>query len=260
MTTRRAMLSSVGGFVAGTVFGGATSRSIAAPVTPWPYETIDPEDVRIRGHNYDYERGCAGGAWRALVTALRDSAGGPWNDLPDTLYDYGGGGIAGWGTICGALNASVAVIGLAAPKGMSSALINELMGWYTVTPLPTAAANDAASQGEYRRETPLSTTAIVQSVSESPLCHISVSRWCKASGLASGSPERGERCARLCGDTAAHAAELLNAAYAGTFAATYEPPKEIRSCMACHHSGPDVSKGHTTTGKLDCLNCHEPHM
>jgi len=260
MTTRRAMLSSAGGFVAGTVFGGATSRSIASPATFWPYEKLDPAYVRVQGHMYDYKSGCAGGAWRALVTALRDTAGGPWNDLPDTLYDYGGGGIAGWGTICGALNASAAVIGLAAPQGMSSALVNELMGWYTVTPLPTSAANEAALRGEYPRESTISTVAIAQSVSGSPLCHISVSRWCKATGLASGSPERGERCARLCGDTAAHAAEILNAAHDGTFAAAYEPPEEIRSCMACHHTGPDVSKGNISSGKLHCLNCHEPHM
>ena len=38
---------------------------------------------------------------------------------------------------------------------------------------------------------------IVQTVSNSPLCHVSVGKWMKKSGYALGSPERKDRCARV---------------------------------------------------------------
>ena len=99
-----------------------------------------------------------------------------------------------------------------------------------------------------------------QSVSDSTLCHISVTKWCKESGYASGSSERSERCGRLTGDVAAKAVELLNQHAAGTFTPVFALPEETEQCRTCHSKGKDFEKGQFTRGKENCVDCHgEPH-
>ena len=51
------------------------------------------------------------------------------------MMRYGAGGIAGWGTVCGALNGACPIITLVAGKDYNK-LVNELMGWYAHNPLP----------------------------------------------------------------------------------------------------------------------------
>ncbi|MDM8557112.1 twin-arginine translocation signal domain-containing protein [Desulfococcaceae bacterium HSG7] len=45
----------------------------------------------------------------ALIQAFPDSS---WSSFPVELFSYGGGGANGWGTLCGALNGTLAIMSL----------------------------------------------------------------------------------------------------------------------------------------------------
>ena len=163
--------------------------------------------------------------------------------MPIEMAEYGKGGLVGWGTLCGALNGASAVISLVTKD--YAKVIDELTGWYNQTALPIYKPSNP--------ETEISTT----SISGSPLCHVSVTKWCNASGFDVKSPERIERCRRLAADVAARAVELLNQVVAGTFAPTWTAPGSVGECLACHGTGKAVGN---VFGKMDCLMCHERHM
>ncbi len=74
-----------------------------------------------------------------------------------------------------------------------------------------------------------------------------MSRWAEAEGTKV--TERKQRCAKLTGDVAARAVELLNAWHAGQFVPAYVPAESVGECMTCH--GPDGLAD--THGKMDCV-------
>ncbi|MBO8126472.1 MAG: split soret cytochrome c precursor, partial [Firmicutes bacterium] len=88
-----------------------------------------------------------------------------------------------------------------------------------------------------------------QSIAGNPLCHASVSNWCQASGKAENSDERKDRCAKVSGDVAAKAIEMLNAYFDNKFAAAYKIPEEVERCRGCH-------VGKNTLAKMNCAPCH----
>jgi len=261
--TRRIVLAGMRCAAVGTAAG--ISRSISAmasetPDLPWTYVKLDPEETRILGHELYYGSNCASGAFKAIITQLRDVVGFPYTQVPIDIYTFGGGGVTGWGTICGTLNGVGGAITLAAGKANNDALMNELVGWYTMQAFPTNESNACAEAGLFNVDKEVSRIALPQSVSESPLCHVSVGAWCSSAELASKSAERAERCARVTGDVAAKAVELLNALHDDTFTATFELPDDIKSCTACHKVGTVIEAGHNTLGKLNCLSCHDSHF
>lgn len=231
----------------------------AAPKVPWQYVALDVEQTRKLGHQGFYQGECCYGAFSAILNQLTDKVGFPYDQFPVDVMKFGAGGVAGWGTLCGALLGSATAISLVVPLADGKKLISELMGWYTQTPFPSETANKCASNHEYLVQEYKSDQVLVQNVSQSPLCHVSVSEWCKASGYASGSKEREERCGRLAGDVAAHAVELLNAHFAGSFAAAYKPSSEAQVCTTCHTKGENFAMGNFTQGQGECLSCHDPH-
>lgn len=89
----------------------------------------------------------------------------------------------------------------------------------------------------------------------SPLCHASVTGWCKASGFTATSQERKERCARLTGGVAAYAVELLNKHADAQFKAVFTVPASVRACQTCH--GPTNMDNVKTN--MNCTQCHEPN-
>ncbi|OJF76756.1 MAG: hypothetical protein BKP49_05380 [Treponema sp. CETP13] len=245
------------GIATGAVVGGIALTSAAEPVVtedPLPYKTLDTKDVLIRGHEGYYVGGCCYGAYYAIMSALRDLIGGPYEDVQYRTMRYGGAGIAGWGTICGAENGACAAIATVVPNKDISKVCNELLYWYSNAQLPTDEANKIGAAGNYTRTTKeYPAIDLPQSVASSPLCHASVANWCKASGIAENDKKRLERCARVTGDAAAKAAELLNDYFAGTikYVAAYSPMQE--SCFRCH-------SGTVGKPKMDCLSCHDGHM
>ena len=248
LSRRNFLLSGTSAITAGAVLAGGSYiiksmiKSKATEVTavgywPYPIEGLDVELARQYGKEAYYGNGCGFASAFALVRALKEALGNGtiWDNLPVEMLKYGSNGAVGWGTLCGALNGSLAIITLACPDW--SLLGNELMGWYTVTPLPTAIW-----------------TPPIQTVSGSPLCHVSVSVWSKAAGNAVNSPEKIERASMITGDTVAKAAELLNEyARTGSIEPVFEIPGEYANCVSCHN----MCKNQV--GKMNCVSCHEDH-
>ena len=239
--------------------GADPKETATAPEWPWPYKILDVELVRKRGHEYYYKGGCMYGATGGLLSVLIDEVGYPYTTLPHDMMRYGSGGIAGWGTVCGSLNGVCAMVTLIAGKDYGN-IINELMAWYGTTPFPSDTANQYASRHEYLVKEYKTDQVLPTTVSGSPLCHVSVNTWCRETGFASGSKQRAERCARLTGDVAAKAAELLNAHALGKFERS---DFETIECTDCHFMGENYESGQFIIGKgSNCDDCHgeDPHL
>lgn len=260
--TRRGFLTGVGGVAAGVAAGIAVggigvSSALAAPeagVWPMPYAKLDPDEVRKLGHLGYYEGECCQGAFSAILGSLQKKVGAPFTGVPIRMMGYGTGGVAGWCTLCGAVNGSCAALTLVTENYM--AITNELLLWYTQNLFPSEKANSLAVNHQYLVDKYKSDKALPQSAPGSPLCHVNVSRWCKEHGYASGSSERSERCARITGDVAAYAVELLNADLDGKFVPTHKFSDEVEGCRTCHKKGKDFEAGNWTRGKMECGDCH----
>jgi hypothetical protein len=222
---------------------------------PWPYQTLSEDAVRIQAH-YLYWNGmdCCSGVFGSLVQALTTAIGEPWTNLPPEIMLYGRGGGAGWGQLCGAINGALALISLVTEKAPSGALLTELQGWYTQAELPSDTANNFATTGQYLVHN--FDAELPQNVSGSPLCHPSVTEWCIVAQKKVSDVERKERCARIAGDCAAKAVEILNAYFAGTFVPTYVDPATLTACLSCHGS----AGFNNVMTRMDCQPCHgDPH-
>ena len=174
---------------------------------PAPYDTLDAEAVRIRAHDAfcTEGKGCSYAAFDGIIALLREQLPGTFPVFPNEIMYYGHGGVAGWGSICGAINGAAAAISMVCDKETSDKLINELCGWYTQALLPTETSNNYAVNGTFTATK--SDETLIQNACGSVLCHLSVSKWCNASGIAVGDSKGKERCARVSGDVAAKAAE-----------------------------------------------------
>ncbi len=255
-TSRRDFLKNAGtyGAVAGVslsggfTLGGPTEAGYSHPFG-YPEGGLEVERTRELGYagykglmlsDGTRHGGCAFASFNAIIGQLAEVVGAPYTTIPPQMMDWAGAGVAGFGTLCGTLNGAAAAIGLICEGSDARSFVSDLMTWYSETPLPT---NILAPTGD-----------VAQTTAESNLCHISVSRWCRESGLASGSPERAERCARLAGDVAATAVEMLNDGRMGLVV-----PGEKTACKSCHYMGPTFEAGQFTHGDMNCLTCHVPH-
>ena len=189
---------------------------------------------------------------------MREFMGGDFDHIPTDMMRFGGGGVAGFGSICGTLNGAAAAINLMLPNSEANPLITELLSWYAATMLPTAETNAYAMNNPTLPEgkNQLYTGDLGQSIAGGNLCHMSVTNWSRNTGLGSGSIQRKERCARITGDIAARAAELLNQVHNETFVAVTPLPADAVNCTSCHHEGEDPDYGQFTNGKMNCGTCH----
>lgn len=256
--SRRQFFTSAGKFAAGSMVGiagvqmaSASPGKVAAWDWPWPYAPLDPDQVNVYAHDLFWAgKACCSGSFGGILKALQETVGAPFTDIPMEIMLFGAGGASGWGTLCGALNGPAAAISLVSQKAVADKLINELMGWYSQTELPTERSNELAAAHAYtdtRYDQPLP-----RNVCGSTLCHVSVTEWATFAGFKVGDTARKERCARIAGDAAAKAVELLNAEHAGQFASTYVPPASVGQCMSCHGSG----FADNVAAKMECNQCH----
>ena len=254
--TRRDFLKNAGTYGFATGVGLAGGVGLARPSAASAQEAVHPfgypegglEVERTRELGYlgfkgmelgdgTQHSGCAFGTFNAIVGQLAESVGAPYTNIPLQMMDWAGAGVVGFGTLCGTLNGAAAAIGLVCSGQDARAFISDLLTWYSEADLPT---NLYAPTGD-----------LPQSTAGSNLCHVSLTRWCRSSGFASGSPERAERCSRLAGDVAAKAVEMLNQGALGL-----EKPSEKTVCRACHYMGPTYAMGQFTHGEMNCLTCH----
>jgi hypothetical protein len=231
-------------FLAKNIYGAKEPEAI--PEVPWTYKKLDPIAAAERAYPGYFKGGCGYGAFEGIIGELKKEVGYPYIVIPTEMFIFGEGGVAGTSTLCGALNGSAAAIFLATgavePKTRAAAFetIRELFNWYEQTALPNYRPKDAKFD-------------IKASVSKSPLCHVSVTKWCKAAGFKSFSKERDERCGWLTASTVKYAVELLNARADSAFKATHPLSSQVQSCRSCHDKGGTLENSRTT---MDCGGCH----
>jgi hypothetical protein len=239
------------GLSAGSLVRASTPSEIALPL---PYTSLDPEHVRQLAYNQYFQGGCMHGASSGLILAFKEAFAGQgtgWDMIPLGMYKYGSGGVSGWGTICGVLNGVMAVLNLVDLHGK---LGNELMGWYSTTLFPTDNCDGfvaVKTDGTVLATAIPDALVLAHTVSDSPLCHISISKWCHEAGVSvadattDGLKYKDDRCSKICADTAAKTAELIN-----QYVASYAPSEDFAACLACHSQRKDQ------IGQMNCTGCH----
>ena len=256
--SRRAFVQMAGAAIGGLALGAVGGYSLLSPKEtivekevarevpehPWTYSKLDVEKVKERAYNAYFAGGCSYGAFEAILGELQDNVGHPFTSLPAKISVYGKGGTVGFGTLCGALNGASMALNLVSND---LSMVTEVVGEYTENAYPT-----------YKPAVTKKTDAdLPTSVAGSPLCHVSVTKWCEASGYGSGSDERKERCGRLTAEVAGRAVEILNASVDGAFTAAFVNPESVTACNSCHYDDGQVANVHA---KSECVQCHgDPH-
>lgn len=241
-----------------------TTRS--AQVADFPYQQhlpagyrLDAAPVREAAYQGYFAGGCCHGAYSALVGHLATTAGAPFNLLPLDFGKFGGGGIASYGSICGALLGSVLVVNMVvANANARAAMMTDLMRWYEGSAFPSYAPA-AINAGEAGTTLDFSAGNLprLQVVPGSHLCHASVSTWCARNAVNASGSDKKARCARLTADVAGRTAEMLNAYLAsGTFAAA-PIDATSSSCLGCHPAGNTV---HPVAAAMQCGTCHSDQV
>ncbi len=255
--SRRGLFKDAGVFLLGATLGGLSSplpKDLATAGTakleglevPWPYKKLNPEAVAENAYVGYYKGACCYGAFEAIIGELRKEIGPPYTGIPTAMMVFGEGGIAGVGSVCGALNGASAAIflltgGVEKEKREGAFdLTRELFNWYEQEALP-----------DYRPQKPK--FEIAKSISHSSLCHASVSTWCKTAKFKSFSKERSERCGWLTASVAKYTVELLNKQAEGGFKGIHKLSPEVQSCRSCHDQ---KSALENTRGMMDCGGCH----
>jgi len=246
--TRREVFAAVGITTGSCVLSSCVSEQLASVRAkksdfPWTFARLDPNLTADRAYNHYYEGHCMYGVFKSIVSQLAEQWGKPYESFPFDMMKYGAGGVLGWGSLCGGLNGNAAVISLFATTETEGRLLTqELFRWYEQTALPVYVPQKAKLKME-----------MLQSVSNSVLCHVSVSNWCKVSGHPAFGEQHYERCARLTADMAEKTVQTLNTNLAGQFAAAHSLTEETKWCKTCHAKGTELEN---SLGEMNCSTCH----
>lgn len=261
-TDRRHLLCGLSGLVAGTAAAGLVTSvkpamAAEAPMKRfdqvggpfgWTPRKLDIKEVQQAAYEGYYYKGfaCGYGAFYAIVGVLAEKYGAPYNQFPFAMMEAFKGGIADWGTICGALGGSALAYALFWGRKERNPMVSELYQWYESTALPIYQPADAKVKGD-----------LPQSTSDSVLCHISVSRWCYLNKIEATSKARSERCGRLTADVAGKAAEIFNAKIelGKDWKPTLAKPESVENCIACHKE--EGNESNWAKGRMDCVICHD---
>lgn len=239
--SRRDLMLGVGAFALGASianFKGLVSSAEAKGKWPLPYEKLDPEKTAELAYNEWYRVFCGAAVISSVFSQLSEKIGEPYKSFPVDSFIVLEGGMAGWGTICGSIAGanivSNVIIGprIAGPDCEHGHVIgSNIIKWYGDTNLPVYVPKNPKANKE----------SIVRTTSNSPLCHISVGKWMKASGFVLASNERKDRCARVAASVAHKLVEDLNAWKDGKY-------KEEVAWSPAKHFG--------ITGQQNCTDCH----
>lgn len=210
-TSRRNMLIGGGTLAAGMLLTktagllGSAKAATDAKSWPWPYVKLDPAKTAELAYNEWYRVFCGAAVISGVFSQLAEKVGEPYASFPVDGFYFLAGGIADWGTVCGSASGANTVVNLIiGPKvhghKESFAIGSNLLYYYANTKMPA-----------YVPQKPrIDPSKIVRTQSDSPLCHISVGKWMKASGHPLASPERKDRCARVAASMAYQTVVYLN--------------------------------------------------
>ncbi len=241
--SRREVLIGTGVFAAGAALGHlggfvktASAKEGPANQWPWPYVKLDPAKTAELAYNEWYRVFCGAAVINSVFSQLEEKIGEPYKSFPKDAFVFLEGGQVGWGTICGSpAGANIVANCIIGPRIAGSPVAHQISGdimeWYSETKLPVYVPNNPK----------IDPKLIVQTTSDSPLCHISVGRWMKAANQPLKSAERKDRCARVAASTAYRVVELLNDWHDGKYTpvATFSAVKE-----------------HGITDQFNCMDCH----
>ncbi len=219
------------------------------PSVPWKYVPLDEGLTATRAYKLHAQKHCMYAVFASVLAQLGEKFGPPYSTFPFDMMVYGKGGIAGWGSVCGALNGAAAAISLLGKnEGEVGKMIQELFRWYEQTALPT-----------YVPEGKPLLDPFPKTVADSVQCHASIMKWCKATGYRHASRERVERCMRISGSVAQKTVELLNATQTGAAIRRDEASAATKQCQECHT--PNSEKA-SVGSQANCASCHvfpSPH-
>lgn len=224
-------------------------RAGAAEASAYRYVELDPALIGETTYRIYPQGGCMYAVTGSVISALAELLGEPFRSFPVEMMRYGDGGVGGWGSLCGVINGGAALIGLfhrEREKRGREELVTELCTWYETCPLP-----------QFQPTVPEWAPDAPPSVAGSVLCHVSLGRWCQASGCKAFSMEKKERCRRLATDGAMKVVEILNRKAKGHCESADLPP-EVKACVDCHGK----QRLADSMGKMRCQTCHEfrgPH-
>ncbi len=240
--SRRQVMAGAGMFAATAAlanFGGLIKNAEATGGStenwPWPYKKLDPAKTAEIAYKEWYRVFCGAAVINSVVGQLREKVGEPYTSFPADAFVFLEGGQVGWGTICGSSAGANIVANLIIGPRVAGAhegheISKDLMQWYSETALPT-----------FTPKNPKITAHLPTTISESPLCHISVGKWMKEANKPLKSPERKDRCARVAASTAYRLVELLNEWHDGD----YESSSDF-----------SAASEHGITGQFNCMECH----
>jgi len=252
---RRKLIIGAGAMAAGAAVlsSGVTSfvqKAVASGTTVYPYKKLDLAEVGRIAHETYFTKFCAETVLTGLFQPLAKSVGAPYDSYPLGSVFWAHGGLMGWGTACGTLigagtaiglitGADMTMVGGRAKVPVNQAIINDVIAFYANENLP-----------QYKPANPKAQIKN-QSVSDTPICHISVGKWMDKEGVKFFGIERKERCARLSADIAMYTAKLLNEWADGTYKPRNEPlanalDNQITSqanCSDCHGDNVPTAPG-----------------
>ncbi len=231
----------------------APDTSTLVRTVPYAYRELALDEVQALGYSNYFTGGCCYGCFSGIMDHLAATVGDPFDTFPVDFSKFGGGGIAGYGSVCGALLGGAMALSLMVPSAHRNAMIADLFRWYEGYAFPAYQPVEARLVSG-----PLNT-----SVCNSHLCHASVTTWCTMEGVSPASDQKKERCARLTADVAAKVAEMLNDyLVSGTFAGAAAIDPASAGCLACHDQ--KVTPAQATPGNvaagMGCASCHDPHL
>lgn len=243
--SRRQLVIGAGALTAGAAlahFGGwpgaAYAKGGPTEKWPWPYKKLDPTKTAELAYTEWYRLFCGAAVISSVFTQLRETVGEPYRSFPIDSFVFLEGGMAGWGTVCGS-NAGANIVAnmIIGPRiagnDAGHQIGADMLGWYSNASMPIFVPKNPKINPEQ----------IPHTVSEAPLCHVSVGKWMKAANKPLSSPERKDRCARVAASVAYHLVEKLNSWKDGKYepTSTWAPVSEFginaqQNCMECHGS------------------------